>query len=264
MIDHIGFPVSDYARAKAFYLKALAPLDYTLVMEVTQEEHGRRFRRQRKARFLDRRRRRVGQAAACRDFGEGPRHGGRVLQGSLGSRRTRQRRPRNSGALPPELLRRLRARSRRPQHRGCLPRACLERDGLGCRGYIAGPEPRIAKTTPCKVQWARLGAPRWLASGARDGNFAATSPLSPLEFKPSGDVMPIEPPEIPPATPGQPTEPPPESPPGNPNPEIPPPVPEPGEPSQPQELPGKTPDELPTREPNSPTTPNPATDLAGT
>ena len=40
MIDHIGFPVSDYARAKAFYLKALAPLDYTLVMEVTQEEHG--------------------------------------------------------------------------------------------------------------------------------------------------------------------------------------------------------------------------------
>ena len=24
MIDHIGFPVSDYARSKAFYLKALA------------------------------------------------------------------------------------------------------------------------------------------------------------------------------------------------------------------------------------------------
>jgi hypothetical protein len=40
MIDHIGFPVSDYARSKAFYLKALAPLDYTLVMEVTQEQHG--------------------------------------------------------------------------------------------------------------------------------------------------------------------------------------------------------------------------------
>jgi catechol 2,3-dioxygenase-like lactoylglutathione lyase family enzyme len=34
MIDHIGFPVSDYARAKAFYAKALAPLGYTLVMEV--------------------------------------------------------------------------------------------------------------------------------------------------------------------------------------------------------------------------------------
>jgi catechol 2,3-dioxygenase-like lactoylglutathione lyase family enzyme len=26
MIDHIGFSVSDYARAKAFYERALAPL----------------------------------------------------------------------------------------------------------------------------------------------------------------------------------------------------------------------------------------------
>ena len=34
MIDHIGFPVSDYARSKAFYTKALAPLGYSLVMEV--------------------------------------------------------------------------------------------------------------------------------------------------------------------------------------------------------------------------------------
>jgi catechol 2,3-dioxygenase-like lactoylglutathione lyase family enzyme len=40
MIDHIGFSVSDYAAAKAFYLKALAPLDYALVMEVTQEQSG--------------------------------------------------------------------------------------------------------------------------------------------------------------------------------------------------------------------------------
>ena len=34
MIDHIGFPVSDYERAKAFYARALAPLGYTLIMEV--------------------------------------------------------------------------------------------------------------------------------------------------------------------------------------------------------------------------------------
>jgi catechol 2,3-dioxygenase-like lactoylglutathione lyase family enzyme len=34
MIDHIGFPVSDYARSKAFYEKALAPLGYAVVMEV--------------------------------------------------------------------------------------------------------------------------------------------------------------------------------------------------------------------------------------
>lgn len=36
MIDHVGFPVSDYPRAKAFYTKALAPLGYKLVMEVQQ------------------------------------------------------------------------------------------------------------------------------------------------------------------------------------------------------------------------------------
>ncbi len=34
MIDHVGFSVSDYARSKAFYEKALAPLGYALVMEV--------------------------------------------------------------------------------------------------------------------------------------------------------------------------------------------------------------------------------------
>jgi catechol 2,3-dioxygenase-like lactoylglutathione lyase family enzyme len=39
MIDHIGFPVSDFARAKAFYAKALLPLDYGLVMEVAQEQN---------------------------------------------------------------------------------------------------------------------------------------------------------------------------------------------------------------------------------
>src|ERR1700751_3588306 len=38
MIDHIGFPVSDYERAKTFYLNALAPLGYTLVMEVKQQD----------------------------------------------------------------------------------------------------------------------------------------------------------------------------------------------------------------------------------
>src|SRR6185436_465445 len=38
MIDHVGFPVSDYARAKAFYTKALAPLGYGLVMEVDAKQ----------------------------------------------------------------------------------------------------------------------------------------------------------------------------------------------------------------------------------
>jgi catechol 2,3-dioxygenase-like lactoylglutathione lyase family enzyme len=34
MIDHMGFAVSDYERAKAFYARVLAPLDYELIMEV--------------------------------------------------------------------------------------------------------------------------------------------------------------------------------------------------------------------------------------
>ena len=40
MIDHVGFSVSDYTRAKTFYESALAPLGYTLVMEVIAEETG--------------------------------------------------------------------------------------------------------------------------------------------------------------------------------------------------------------------------------
>jgi catechol 2,3-dioxygenase-like lactoylglutathione lyase family enzyme len=40
MIDHLGLSVSDYEAAKAFYAKALAPLDYSLIMEVTKEQTG--------------------------------------------------------------------------------------------------------------------------------------------------------------------------------------------------------------------------------
>src|SRR3954464_9611514 len=40
MIDHMGFSVSDYERAKAFYTKALAPLGYSLIMEVSAERTG--------------------------------------------------------------------------------------------------------------------------------------------------------------------------------------------------------------------------------
>lgn len=40
MIDHLGFSVCDYERAKAFYAKALAPLGYGLIMEVTAEQTG--------------------------------------------------------------------------------------------------------------------------------------------------------------------------------------------------------------------------------
>ena len=40
MIDHVGFPVSDYARSKAFYENALVPLGYTLIVEVTADQTG--------------------------------------------------------------------------------------------------------------------------------------------------------------------------------------------------------------------------------
>ena len=40
MIDHIGMPVSDLARATEFYMKALAPLGIAIVMQVSAEETG--------------------------------------------------------------------------------------------------------------------------------------------------------------------------------------------------------------------------------
>ena len=42
MIDHIGISVGSIARATEFYLKALAPLGYGIVIEVSAEEtdHG--------------------------------------------------------------------------------------------------------------------------------------------------------------------------------------------------------------------------------
>lgn len=40
MIDHIGFSVVDYAKSKAFYSKALAPLGYEFIFEVPKEFTG--------------------------------------------------------------------------------------------------------------------------------------------------------------------------------------------------------------------------------
>jgi catechol 2,3-dioxygenase-like lactoylglutathione lyase family enzyme len=40
VIDHMGFPISDYARAKPFYERVLATLGYKLVMEVGKNEFG--------------------------------------------------------------------------------------------------------------------------------------------------------------------------------------------------------------------------------
>ena len=43
MLDHIGLSVSDFARAKAFYEKALAPLGFRVVMEVTKADSAGRY-----------------------------------------------------------------------------------------------------------------------------------------------------------------------------------------------------------------------------
>jgi catechol 2,3-dioxygenase-like lactoylglutathione lyase family enzyme len=40
MIDHLGFAVSDLARAKAFYTQALAPLGIDVLIEVSPEQSG--------------------------------------------------------------------------------------------------------------------------------------------------------------------------------------------------------------------------------
>jgi catechol 2,3-dioxygenase-like lactoylglutathione lyase family enzyme len=40
MVDHVGFAVSDYARSKAFYEQALAPLGFKLLMEPVGQAAG--------------------------------------------------------------------------------------------------------------------------------------------------------------------------------------------------------------------------------
>lgn len=40
MLDHVGIPVSDYEKSKAFYLSILKPLGYDLVLEVSSPETG--------------------------------------------------------------------------------------------------------------------------------------------------------------------------------------------------------------------------------
>jgi catechol 2,3-dioxygenase-like lactoylglutathione lyase family enzyme len=40
MLDHVGFAVKDFAKAKTFYEKALKPLGVSVVMEVTPEQAG--------------------------------------------------------------------------------------------------------------------------------------------------------------------------------------------------------------------------------
>lgn len=40
MLDHIGFPVSQFVRSKEFYSQALEPLGYRLIMEMSLSNDG--------------------------------------------------------------------------------------------------------------------------------------------------------------------------------------------------------------------------------
>jgi catechol 2,3-dioxygenase-like lactoylglutathione lyase family enzyme len=100
MIDHIGIPVSDVARSKQFFVAALAPLGYKVIMDVGEA---------------------VGMGAeAGPDFWFGKAKPGSPSSRDRG-RRTRQRKAGHSRAIPSELLRRIRVRSGRQQHRSRMP-----------------------------------------------------------------------------------------------------------------------------------------------
>jgi predicted lactoylglutathione lyase len=40
MLDHVGIPVSDLAKSKAFFMQAFKPLGYSLIVEVSSKETG--------------------------------------------------------------------------------------------------------------------------------------------------------------------------------------------------------------------------------
>ena len=143
MIDHIGFPVSDYARSKAFYEKALAPLGYTLIMEVAADHTdsgspAAGFGKQGKPDFW------IG--------GEGGLNGTLHIAIASDDRGTvdafyraaiaaggRNRRAGPAPPVSPELLRRLCARSRWPQRRGGMPRTGMTKRRDGRAGTTTAP-----------------------------------------------------------------------------------------------------------------------------
>ncbi len=119
-IDHLGFNVRDFAKSRAFYAAALAPLGMQAEME---GDHWAGFGRHGKPEFW------IGTHGAVpvghpRRVRRGrSRAGARVSRGRARGGRHRQRRAGAASAVPPELLRRVRAGPGRPQHRGRLPRA---------------------------------------------------------------------------------------------------------------------------------------------
>ena len=93
MLDHVGFGVSDYARSKAFYEQALAPLGITLLMEPVAQAAG--LRQGRQAVLLDRDARAGGRGRRCTS-----RSSSRTARPSTPSTRPRSRRAGPTTARP--------------------------------------------------------------------------------------------------------------------------------------------------------------------
>ena len=121
MLDHIGFPVTDFARSKAFYTRVLEPLGFKLIMEVNLSEDGEDgyagFGPDR-PHFWIGTGKPLNGTVACGIRRQKPCRGAGVLRGGTGGRWHRQRGAGAAAALSRELLRGLRPRPRRPQHRG--------------------------------------------------------------------------------------------------------------------------------------------------
>ena len=130
MLDHVGFAVSDYARSKGFYERALAPLGLTVLLEPVGEAAG--FGRDGKPFFWIEAR---GQTVVGRlhvAFAVDDRETVDAFHCRCArSGRDRQRGAGGARALSPPLLRCIRPRPGRPQHRGGLPPTRVVRGHAG-------------------------------------------------------------------------------------------------------------------------------------
>ena len=140
MVDHVGFGVTDYARSKAFYEQALAPLGITLLMEPVPQAAG--FGKDGKPFFWVETRGPASPGAVHVAFAAENRDDVDAFHASaLAAGGTDNGAPGRARDLPPQLLRRLRARPRRQQRRGGLPHARLTYSRLEERCVARGAEP---------------------------------------------------------------------------------------------------------------------------
>ena len=120
MLDHLVLGVADYDRSKAFYLAALAPLGYEVVLEIDGLSCG--FGNAGKPEFWVGARERSGPVHVA--FTSPDRAGvDAFYKAAHRGRRHRQRQAGPTRAVPPRLLRSVRLRPGRQQRGSRLPRA---------------------------------------------------------------------------------------------------------------------------------------------